>query len=156
MINKKSDVAAKNAYVRKLNAIGYDAHVTGAPADITATKDGETWYFEIKMTRHEDRYFGAATLTEWRQAFRDPMHFRFVVAISDDTDSVFKFIEYTPDEFMSFSTIPPFKIFFNIDFAGKPKKVSRIGKKATPLSLDNFRLLDACYEKLDKHGDMNL
>jgi len=156
MINKKSDVAAKNAYVSKLTAIGYDAHVTGAPADITATKDGETWYFEIKMTRHEDRYFGAATLTEWRQAFRDPMHFRFVVAISDDTDSVFKFIEYTPDEFMSFSTIPPFKIFFNIDFAGKPKKVSRIGKKATPLSLDNFRLLDACYEKLDKHGDMNL
>ena len=51
------------------------------------------------MTRHEDRYFGAATQTEWRQAFKDPAHFRFVVVIADEKDENFRFIEYTPAEF---------------------------------------------------------
>ena len=148
MANKKSDVKAKQAHVNKLNAEGFQARVTGSPADITAEKDGATWYFEIKMTRHTDRYFGAATQTEWRQAFKDPDHFRFVVIIADETDENFQFIEYTPAEFMEFSTIPPFKVYFNIDFTGKSKKANR-ERKSIPLTSENFQVVDECFGKLD-------
>ena len=148
MANNKSDVAAKQAYVNKLNAEGYKARITGSPADVTAEKDGETWFFEIKMTRHEDRYFGAATQTEWAQAFKDPEHFRFVVVIADEADEHFRFIEYTPAEFMGFSTIPPFKVYFNIDFTGKPKKKSKREKKSVSLTEENFLRLNESYNAL--------
>ena len=148
MRNKKSDVAAKQAYVNKLNAEGFQARITGSPADVTAEKDGETWFFEIKMTHQEDRYFGAATQTEWAQALKDPEHFRFVVAIADEADEHFRFIEYTPAEFMAFSTIPPFKVYFNIDFTGKPKKKSKREKKSVSLTEENFRRLNESYNAL--------
>ena len=149
MANKKSDVAAKQAYVNKLNAEGFQAHITSSPADITAEKDGKTWYFEIKKTHQTDRYFGAATQTEWGQAFKDPEHYRFVVAIADEADEHFEFKEYTPAEFMEFSTIPPFKVYFNIDFTGKPKKSTK-ERKSIPLTKENFQKMDECYKKLDK------
>lgn len=148
MANKKSDVAAKQAYVNKLNAEGYKVRITGSPADVTAEKDGETWFFEIKMTHQEDRYFGAATQTEWAQAFKDPAHFQFVVAIADEADEHFRFIEYTPEEFMEFSTIPPFKVYFNIDFTGKLKKKSTREKKSVSLTEEIFRRLDESYNAL--------
>ena len=62
MANKKSDVKAKTAFVEHLKERGFDAKVVSKPADILATKDGQTWYFEIKMTKRTDVYFGAATL----------------------------------------------------------------------------------------------
>ena len=148
MANKKSDVAAKQAYVNKLNAEGFRAEIAKSPADIVAKKDGETWYFEIKMTHQEERYFGAATQTEWAQAFKDPAHFRFVVAIADETDERFRFLEYTPAEFMEFSTIPPFKVYFNIDFTGKPKKKSKREKKSVSLTEENFLRLNESYNAL--------
>ena len=148
MANRKSDVPAKVAYVNLLNARGFKAEVKSTPADIIAEKDGETWYFEIKMTRQQDRYFGAATQTEWRQAFKDPAHFRFVVVIADEKDEHFRFIEYTPAEFMEFSTIPPFKVYFNIDFTGKQRKRSSGEKKAISLTEENFRQLDESYKAL--------
>ena len=52
MANKKSDIPAKRAVCGKLLKRGYDtAEVVSSPADICATKNGEKWYFEIKMTR---------------------------------------------------------------------------------------------------------
>src|SRR5437773_12401683 len=52
--------------------------ITGSPADITATKGGETFYFEVKFTRQGASYFGAATLTEWDAALksRGAVHLR--------------------------------------------------------------------------------
>ena len=65
----KSDVKAKEAYINFLLSHGFDeANVTARPADITARKNGETYYFEIKKTSKEKLYFGAATLTEWSEA----------------------------------------------------------------------------------------
>jgi len=84
MKNLKSDIGAKGAFRRELLSRGFEARIAKSPADIVATKDGRTWYFEIKMTRRTDTYFGAATLTEWAQALADPDHFRFVVAICKD------------------------------------------------------------------------
>lgn len=63
--NKKSDVKAKAAYVEHLKSNGYsNPKVIASPADITAEKNGYTWYFEIKKTSQEKNYFGAAS---WSQ-----------------------------------------------------------------------------------------
>ena len=133
-----------------LNAQGFKARIASTPADIIAEKDGETWYFEIKMTGRNDRYFGAATQTEWRKAFKDPEHYRFVVAIADETYEHFKFKVYTPVEFMESSTIPPFKVYFNLDLTGKPKKKSNRKRKSIPLTEENFLKMDECYSNLDR------
>lgn len=118
----KSDVTAKQEFINKLLREGYDsAEVKARPADIVAQKDGETWYFEIKLTDHSDKCFGAATLTEWEQAMKTPEHYRFVIAIRHE-DGTFEFRQYTPEEFMRFSTIPPFKVYFNISLDGKQKR----------------------------------
>ena len=93
--NSKSDVKAKVAYVERLKSNGYsNPTVIASPADITAEKNGYTWYFEIKKTSQKKKYFGAATLTEWIQALKDPDHFRFVVA-RESTEETFDFFEYT-------------------------------------------------------------
>lgn len=149
MKNKKSDVKAKEAFVRELVNRGFKANVVSTPADIKAEKDGETWYFEIKMTKRQDTYFGAATLTEWRQALLDPEHFRFVVAQTDEEEENFKFIEFDPAEFMGLSTIPPFKIFFNIDFGECRKKGVR-DSKAVKMCQENFDILDEAFNSLKR------
>ena len=146
MANKKSDVKAKAEFVKCLQDRGFEASVVSKPADIMATKDGQTWYFEIKMTKRRDVYFGAATLTEWEQAVADPEHFRFVVAKTDDEEKEFEFLEYTPKEFMNFSTVPPFKIFFNINFDGSV----RTSKTATSLTHENLKIMSDCFDRIKK------
>jgi len=146
--NKKSDVGAKNVFKKELEANGFVAEIRQEPSDIVAQKDGQTWYYEIKMTRRDDVYFGAATSTEWAKAFADPEHYRFVVAIClDEEETDFDFIEYTPAEFMEFSTIPPFKVYFNIDFSGKRRKNSA-KRTAIQLTKDRFEKLNDCYQSL--------
>ena len=94
--NKKSDVKAKAEYVEYLKANGYcNPKVIASPADITAEKNGDTWYFEIKKTSQENKYFGAATLTEWIQALKDPDHFRFVIARESNEEKFDFFCVYT-------------------------------------------------------------
>ena len=93
--NLKSDVAAKEAFRDELLRRGFDAaRITGSPADITATKGGETFYFEVKFTRQGASYFGAATLTEWDAALKSEERFTFVVAFLRDDGWAFH--EYTP------------------------------------------------------------
>lgn len=146
MPNRKSDVKAKTEFVKLLQERGFEAKVVSSPADIMANKDGNTWYFEIKMTKRADVYFGAATLTEWKQAMANPEYFRFVVAKTDEAESAFEFIEYTPAEFMEFSTIPPFKVYFNIDFENTSKRKNT--RKATKLTKENFKLMNECYDEI--------
>src|SRR5262249_14151521 len=110
--NLKSDVDAKRAFIATLLQRGYDsARVTSKPADITAQKGAEESYFEIKYTSQDREYFGAATLTEWEAALHHEERYWFVVAVNRDDEWVFH--EYTPSEFMAFSSIPPFKVFFH-------------------------------------------
>ena len=146
MANKKSDVKAKKEFVKLLRNKGFEASVVSKPADIMATKDGQTWYFEIKMTKRTDVYFGAATLTEWKQAIADPDHFRFVVAKTNEEESEFEFLEYTPEEFMKFSTIPPFKVYFNINFDGSERKT----RNAKKLTQENLELMSECFDRISK------
>lgn len=147
--NSRSDVSAKEAYVKELQKNGYKAQIVKAPADIIAEKDGQQWYFEIKKTAQTDKYFGAATMTEWKQALEDPHHFRFVIAIELGEDK-WSFKEYTPVEFMEFSTIPPFKVYFNIDFSNNGKKPKKGKSNAVKMSQDNFSKLTDAFEQLDR------
>lgn len=149
-INKRSDVASKKAFINELlNNRGFDkAEVVAAPADIHAVKDGQDYYFEIKMTKRTDTYFGAATFTEWRQAFNDLEHFRFVVAMTDESENSFEFLEFTPAEMLEASTIPPFKVYFNIDLTTKRPSRSQHRKGTVALTEDNFRVLDAAMQQL--------
>lgn len=147
--NNKSDISAKEAYVKELQKNGFITRITKAPADITAEKDGQPWYFEIKKTANTDKYFGGATMTEWKQALDDPEHFRFVIAIDLGEDK-WSFKEYTPAEFMEFSTIPPFKVYFNIDFSNNGKKSKKGKSNAVKMSQDNFSKLKEIYERLER------
>ncbi len=115
----------------------------GSPADIVAEKNGVVWHFEIKCTRKKDKYFGAATLTEWIQAAKDPRHFLFVVACEDGGS--WSFQEYDPESFIEHSYIPPFKIYFNV--AMKPGQVlkSKRESKSVRMTLERLQQMDELY-----------
>jgi hypothetical protein len=145
--NKKSDTKAKQAYKKLLEENGYiNVEIVASPSDIIAKKNGETYYFEIKMTKQADTYFGAATLTEWVQAFKTPNFFKFVIAKTDDLEETFIFTEYSPKDFMEHSTIPPFKIYFNVSLTGKTPKRQR--RTAICLTEDTMKLLTELHEKI--------
>ena len=149
-MNRKNDTKAKQAFVNELKTRGYEnVEIVAAPSDIIARKNGEEYYFEIKMTHQQKKYFGAATLTEWAQAIKTPDKYTFVVAIANGDDSGFKFIEFTPEEFMGYSTVPPFKMFFNIDFDNLEKKISK-DSKAIKLNDDNILKMVELFEDLKK------
>jgi hypothetical protein len=140
-LNPKSDVSAKGAFIAHLLAERrFDqAWVTRRPADITARKGSATYYFEIKYTSQLATYFGAATLTEWEAAFENDDFYRFVIASRSGDDSTFT--EFTPLEFMEFSYIPPFKVFFNIPIGAG---------KASPSSAPKSRKVKMSRQKLSE------
>jgi hypothetical protein len=163
-ISEKSDIDAKEAYKRQLESTGiYDSvEITQAPSDIVAIKGSQKFFFEIKKTETEQAYFGAATLTEWSQALKTPEHYFFVVAKPNKNEQTnienpFVFKEFTPAQFMEFSTIPPFKIFFNIDQklldgnenseGTRKKRKSREGG-AIKLSIERLKILEETFELL--------
>ena len=150
----KSDVEVKQRFIEKLLAEGYDtAEVKAKPADVVAQKDGVTWYYEIKLTDHTDKCFGAATLTEWEQALKTPECYRFVIAIRHQ-DGSYEFREFTPEEFMKFSTIPPFKVYFNINLDGKTQRKRKGNKAVTaiPMTEENLQHMLKVFQLMRPEG----
>lgn len=112
---EKSDILAKKAVIKELEIREYtECKIISTPADIIGYLNNERYYFEVKMTRKKEKYFGAATLTEWEQAIKDPKHFYFVIVIQNN-EVIEKIIFYKPEEFIKISSIPPFKVYFNLD-----------------------------------------
>tara|TARA_B100001971_G_scaffold185540_1_gene184883 strand:+ start:481 stop:957 length:477 start_codon:yes stop_codon:yes gene_type:complete len=145
LVNKKSDVPAKKAFVEHLKKKGFDGvKVISSPSDIIAYKNGEKHYFEIKYTARKKDYFGEATLTEWEAAFKRKQ-FRFVIA--KKTNEHFEFEEFTPEDFLQYSTIPPAKIFFNIKLNKLERKKHEI-KYRIPKNRSR-RAIKASKEKID-------
>lgn len=143
----KSDIKAKKAYIEYLEKKGFtNCRVEASPADVIAEKDGETFYFEIKKTTKSDSYFGAATLTEWAQAIKTPDHYRFVVAKTNEAEDEFSFMELTPAEMMAHSTIPPFKVYFNIDLNKNESK--RKHRTAIQLTAERIAQLVEVFESM--------
>ena len=159
MANGKSDVRAKEVFIEQLKTRGFiNAKIVASPADIVAEKNGKKWFFEIKMTKTASKnkaYFGAATLTEWKQALTTPDRYFFVVAYTDDAEENFNFVEYSPYEFMRFSTIPPFKVFFNIPAANKKKTTTANRRTALPATEKNLKLLTKIYDELKANSTTN-
>ncbi len=63
--------------------------VTKTPADITVTeKDGKITYYEIKSTTKDNKYFGAATITERRAALEHPDNYYFVVIVEKEKTKI--------------------------------------------------------------------
>ena len=149
-MSNKSDIRAKEAFRQHLvENQGYDtAEIVSAPADIIAVKDNETWYFEIKKTTKR-KYFGAATETEWKQAFADPDHYRFVVALTDENEEHFEWFVYTPMQMLQVSTIPPFKINFNINL-DIPISEHKRTRRDTTISLSEsiFQAISSTFERI--------
>jgi len=135
--NLKSDVDAKHAFIKTLLDRGFDAaRVTSSPADITAHRGTDVYYFEVKYTAQKEQYFGAATLTEWGAALAYEDRYTFVVAAR--RDGGWAFHEYTPQEFMAFSSIPPFKVFFNIPVGNEKATQARRGVKRVQLTRERI------------------
>src|SRR3989338_2924588 len=148
----KSDKKAKEAFAEELKNRGYvGIKIVREPADIIAHKDGQKYFFEIKKTSVGKEYFGAATLTEWRSAYANPNNYFFVIC--HEVQESFSFAIYTPEEFERFSTIPPFKIFFNIPVNGSEKSiVKRRNKSAIRLTKNNLDQLDKLFVALKEKG----
>lgn len=147
--NAKSDVPAKAAFCRwLLEHEGYSqARVAATPADVVAVKNGETWLFEVKFTKGErTSCFGAATLTEWVAAAENPERFRFVVAYRRNGE--WRFDLYTPEEFMAFSYIPPFKVYFKVPLDGRSRRARDELAKIVHLTKTRLRLLREQFEEL--------
>jgi len=146
-VNAKSDVNAKEAFIKELLRRGFaEARVTGRPADITARKGADVYYFEIKYTAQDSQYFGAATMTEWEAAMAHEDRYRFVVATRRET--IWTFHEYTPAEFMEFSYIPPFKIFFNVAIGKEKSTQARRGDKRVQLTRGRIELMAELFKRL--------
>ena len=71
-----------------------------------------------------------------------------MVAIADEADEHFRFLDYMPAEFMVFSKNPPFEVSFTIDFTGNQRKRSSSKKQVIFLTEENFRQLDEFYRAL--------
>lgn len=148
-INLKSDVSAKQAFAKLLAENGFsEIRIVSSPSDIVAIKNGVQYYFEIKFTTKQDSYFGAATLTEWISALNNLNTFKFVIARKKG--DLWDFSEYSPQEFMKFNTIPPFKTYFNISLNKDSSKRKRKNTKSISLNEENLKRMEAFWNSL-KH-----
>ncbi len=138
-MNPKSDVDAKTAFKNELERRGFEnVRIIGSPADIRAERNGREHFFEIKVTMKSRSYFGAATITEWEAALAAPERFRFVVA--RQINASWHFHEYSPDEFIQFSDIPPFKVYFRVPLGGDlPKPQNQKRRRAVMATMENLR-----------------
>ena len=140
-MNTRSDLAAKAAFMVVLEREGYsNVRIVASPADISACKGEQQYLFELKVTTKDKTYFGAATITEWEAALKAPEYFRFVVARCVNGSWIFD--RFSPAEFLKFSDIPPFKVYFRVPLGGKcsAAKLSK-RKRAVTATMENLRQL---------------
>lgn len=145
--NRRDDRPAKLAFCEELRSRGYsDPRVCASPADVIAEKDGVDWYFEIKFTDKQKTYFGAATLTEWAAAARYPDRFKFVIAYRNGESWIFD--EYTPIEFMAFSYVPPYKVYFSVPLNKQAARSKTANTKRIYMTKRRLALLTQQFEEL--------
>ena len=71
-----------------------------------------------------------------------------------------EFTEYTPEEFIKYSTIPPFKIFFRVPISEKEKSKKRRNISAVTVSEDKINkhmmnyFLNALVARVLEHGSI--
>lgn len=142
---KASEKKVKERFCNILKERGFiNIKITKTPADITAELNGEQWWFEIKSTVEPEKYWSSSSETEWKKAFDDPKHFRFVVIWTSQQLKKFDYIEYTPEEFMRFCYVTPFSVQFKIP-ASIP---NRKGNLSFSFDKEVFNKLHGLYEEI--------
>ena len=112
---KVSEKLVKEKFCDVLRNRGFkNVTIAKSPVDIIAELNGEQWWFELKSTVKPDKCWGSASETEWKKAFDNSDHFRFVVIWTTPQLKKFEYIEYTPEEFMRFCFVTPFSVQFKI------------------------------------------
>ncbi len=144
--NAKSDKNVKEAFKSFLVRRGYkiekwdpdENNKEQCPADVFASKNGELYLFEIKKTSKTNNYFGAATYTEWAAALGS-FKGRYFFILAFENEGTFQFYKITPEAFMKYSTIPPFKIYFNIPFKIENGKIvfGSLNRDAGPIEMND-------------------
>lgn len=80
---------------------------------IIKDNDGNEWDFEIKQSSWpKGKFFDAATLTQWYAWYKNQERYYFVFITGKKKDRQFTFVKAS--DLMARSTIPPFKIYFNV------------------------------------------
>jgi len=122
-----------------------------APVDFQAERDGKKYFIELKYTASKNKYFGAATLTEWMCAIENPDNFYFLFAHQHEVNndvSKWDFELIGPNELIDYSTIPPFKIFFNIPLPLNSPRTPPKRTRAKQASVRNLQSLFDVFTKL--------
>ena len=151
MAKKKTDKPGLESSKKYLQELGYcEVEQINHPTDLRATMDGEVYWFEVKYTESDDWSFGAATSTEWECALENPDRFFFLIANKpggeEHEESEWNHILVTPDEFIQYSTIPPFKIYFKFPLQGQIEIPER--RTAIQATGENLRMLIDLLEEM--------
>ena len=157
--NSRTAKYAKAKFKEYLREEGYtEIKQINHPTDFEAYKNGIHYYFELKMTSKRDGvYFGAASITEWNAGLGDNnSELRFVIAQSkdetNDENTTFDFEPITIKTLIPYSTIPPFKINFNLPLDKNKREETmtstRRQNKAVQLSKDLVNPLYKLHEAL--------
>lgn len=148
-MNDKSDKSAKEQFANYLESKGYtDVKITSSPCDIIAKYNGEERFFELKVTSRKDVYFGAASETEWAKAFNDPDKFKFVVVKRKENGEYDFGSWYSPEEFIKYSKIPPFKVYFNINLKNDKKVTTNMKPTTIKMTKENFSTIKTVFDKI--------
>lgn len=150
--NSVLESAAITAFINELknkyDPAKYEINRRSEPSDVVVENKSneEKFYYEIKATKSMS-YFGAATFTEISQALKTPDNYWFVIAY--ESNNKFTFNEYRLKDIADHFTIPPIKVFFNIDVKNINK--SHKHRKGTVVfNKENFDKLSQAYEECKK------
>jgi hypothetical protein len=120
------------------------------PVDLSANFQGMKYWIEVKYTETKNKlYFGAATISEWGCAINNPENFFFLVVQKPggvNADSYWNFELIKAIDFIKFSTIPPFKINFNLPL-NEPRKIPK-RRSAVQASTENIKMCIDFYNSI--------
>ena len=131
-VDYRSDKAVKQCFIKLLRrTYGKKCKCTKSDkADICAHLDnGKKYLFELKKVSLNDKnvIFSAASLTEWEAAIDKSVPYFFVIAIELIINKKYDFHIIAPEDFMKYSYIPPFKIYFNIPYTKEDNEIISFG-----------------------------
>ena len=159
---------ARSLFVKELNKEGlYEiSEKSFSYSDIVAKRksDGIVEYYEIKgalVTKDKyeegkEKYFGAATLTEWNVAIKCPDRYFFVIVfIEKSTGNLLGYEKYSPQELLHYSTIPPFKVNMNVPYSRSKEKTESKHRLGTVSAENPNGLFERINALTDKYTEMD-
>ena len=141
---------AKEKFEKWCASHKYQTNLQGGKKDgadaIAKDENGNIHYFVLKTTEKKKtkKYFGAITLTKW-QCYLEHKDFFHILVFDDKIKENDGVVEYSAEELMRESTIPPFKINFNIDYK---KEKNEKATKSVRLTEERLHTLVKMFNEL--------